>query len=250
MAKFYKGENFDLLYKEMLSDLIENPEFICAPRGLPIRENLCVTYELTDPTKFTINFLNTQAPERQEIYEKYRKAELEWYLSGDLSAASAPSKFWLNIADRHGNITSNYGSMMIKDRIYPGNTTSISSRNKTALEHVVDILIKDPSSRQAICHYNMPNHYFPDNKDIPCTLNHQFFIRENKLYMVTNQRSCDICLGLQFDSCWSCEFMVIVQNELAKRGLNVELGTFTHNMGSLHAYDNKLPLLQRISTPK
>ena len=238
MARFYKGECFDGLYKEMLKDLIENPEFQCAPRGLPIRENLCVTYELTDPMQFTIDFTSTDAPERQDIYDKYRKAELEWYLSGNLSAESAPSKFWLKIADERGFIVSNYGNMMLFDKKYP--------HDKTALEHIVDILVKDPASRQAIAHYNIPSSFFNGNKDIPCTLNHQFFIRNERLYMVTNQRSVDTIFGLQFDCPWSCEFMQIVQKELVKKGLTVGLGTFTHNMGSFHLYDSKLELAKRI----
>lgn len=247
MARFYRRTDFNHLYKAMLIDLIQDPEFRCAPRGLPIRESLNVSYELTNPVDHTINFLTTSAPERQEVYDKYRKAELEWYLSGNLSAASAPSKFWLGIADRHGNITSNYGHMMMHELVYPNDG---HERQKTALQHVTDILIADSASRQAICHYNRPEHYFAGNKDIPCTLSHQFFIRDGLLYMTTAQRSCDAILGLAYDAIWSCEFIHIVQAALAERGLVVGLGTFTHNMGSLHLYENKLELAQRIITPR
>ena len=223
----------------MLLDLINNPDFQCNPRGLSILENLSVTYELDNPRDPYINFLNTFLPERQEVYDKYREEELAWYLSGNLSAESAPSKFWLKIADKDGNIRSNYGQITLFDTTkYPGNVT--------ALQHVVNLLVNDNSSRQAIVHYNLPSDYWEGNKDVPCTLSHQLFIRNSKLYMITTQRSCDIFLGLQYDVCWSCEFQQIVQKELSKRGINVELGSFVHQIGSLHLYVDKLPLAKRV----
>lgn len=239
--------SFTTMYQRILGDLINSPDYKIAPRGIPIREmiNVAIT---TDPNDVNINFLETGAPERQEVYDRYKKAELEWYLSGNTLASSAPSKFWNQLAGPDGHITSNYGHMMLFDPIYPTEEDNTSCSHDTAIDRLVNTLSKDPDSRQAIVHYNQPRHCYPQNKDFPCTMYSQFFIRDGKLYMTTMQRSCDIIKGFSYDLPWSCHFMKMVLERLNANGQNLELGEFTIVFGSLHLYERDLELAARIET--
>jgi thymidylate synthase len=257
-----KDNNFTNIYLQLLSNLLNKVGecFESSPRGLPIREYLNVTFTLTDPDNHIIDFKSTGMPERQEVYDKYRQAELEWYLSGNLQASSAPSKFWSRLQNEDGTITSNYGHMMFYDGVYPsmrpsvdctahfGETeTVISMKNaETPFARVIQTLMKDPDSRQAIVHYNQPRHCWTENKDFPCTMYSQCFIREGTLRMTTYQRSCDVIKGLSYDVIWSCHFMKMILKELQLRGLDVKLGTFTHVIGSLHLYEKDQKMAQKI----
>jgi thymidylate synthase len=257
-----RENNFTNIYLQLLTNLVEKRDecFISAPRGFPVREHLNVSFTLTDPKNFVIDFSRTSLPERQEVYDKYRKAELEWYLSGNLRADSAPSKFWSRLQNEDGTITSNYDHMMLFDRVYPSERFVIETgpysgvlkvvidteKMQTPFERVVQTLLKDPDSRQAIVHYNQPKHCYLTNKDFPCTMYSQFFIREGKLHMTTYQRSCDIIKGLSYDAIWSCEFMEIVLKKLQENGMKITLGSFTHIIGSLHLYEKDLKMAQKI----
>lgn len=249
MKVYINRKNFTDTYQKILQALIHDYQYKIAPRGLPIREIVNVTV-VTDPRDCTIDFTKTQAPERQEAYDRYKKAELEWYLSGNTLASSAPSKFWNQLADKDGHITSNYGHMMLFDPIYPENQDTSTCNHETAIDRLVKTLTKDPDSRQAIVHYNQPRHCFPQNKDFPCTVYSQVFIRDGQLNMSTYQRSCDVVKGFSYDTPWSCHFMEIVLERLKAEGLNIELGEFTHVFGSLHLYEKDLDLANRISMDK
>lgn len=224
MTPFVRAEfqSFHEAYLALLKQALVHGE-LSSPRGQPCLELTMVNWSLTKPDRCNIDFTKTGLPGRQEVYSNYRDRELEWYKSGDLSARSAPSKFWEKIADKHGNIVSNYGDMVLFDAIYPGSATGF--------EHVVELLRRDRDSRQAVYHYNQPKHYWPGNKDVPCTLTTQLWIRGGRLSMWTTQRSCDLKLGLPYDVPWHCWLL----GEFCRK-LSVEPGHFHHSIGSLHLY--------------
>jgi thymidylate synthase len=246
--------NFTELYQEILYNLINNCEYQTAPRGLPIREFVNATVSC-NPSDVTIDFTKTGVPERQEVYDRYKKAEHEWYLSGNTLASSAPSKFWNQLAGQDGHITSNYGHMILVDKKYPNENreevvengiVTVVEEYLTAFEKVVATLAKDLDSRQAIIHYNEPRHCRPSNKDFPCTMYSQFFVRDGVLNMTTYQRSCDAMLGFSYDVPWSSYVMKMVCEALNKQGLNIKIGNLTMVFGSLHLYEKNLELAEKI----
>ena len=243
---YNKFKDFTELYQDILLDLLYDPEYKIAPRGLPVREMVNVAV-IMDPSNVDIDFTKTKAPERQPVYDKYRKEELAWYLSGNTLASTAPSKFWERLADEEGHITSNYGHMMLFDPIYPEDKDTSCCSHETAFDRVVKTLIKDPDSRQAIMHYNQPRHCYPQNKDFPCTVFSQVFIRDGKLHMTTHMRSCDIFLGFTYDSCWSAHLMGMILDELHKRGISLDLGDLTMTFGSLHMYEKNADIIGKIA---
>ena len=98
-------------------------------------------------------------------------------------------------------------------------------------------MIKDSDSRQAIMHYNRPIHQYDKNGDFVCTLYSQFFIRNNKLYMTTCMRSMDLLYGYPFDVVFFTLMQQSMRLELLKYYPTLELGSYTHFVGSLHMYE-------------
>ena len=237
---FLEHETLTHLYQSMLKQLLEHPMYVASPRGMKIHEITNATVIL-DPYACDLDFTITGAPERQPVYEKYKTEELEWYLSCNTLASSAPSKFWNKLADSAGHITSNYGSMILKEPIYPDLEGDL-----TAFQKVIATLQADPDSRQAIMHYNRPEHCYVGNKDFPCTMYSQFFLRNGYLNMTTYQRSCDVIKGLVYDIPWSCHVMKMVLEELNKIWPDLDLGEFHHVIGSLHLYEKDFELAKRI----
>lgn len=201
-------------------------------RGLRCRELVFQNWTLTDVDACHIDWSKTGFPERQATYDNYAQKELSWYLTGDRRASAAPSTFWNTIADENGLVNSNYGHLILKWRRYPGQLT--------AYEHVLDRLLIDHGSRQAVMHYNLPSHFKNFCKDIPCTLTAQVWIRKGMLSMAVTQRSSDLWFGMPYDVPWHCYLI----KSLA-RDLGVKPGFFHHSVGSLHIYARDFERVER-----
>ena len=110
--------SFDSVYKCIARELSVRKTI--SPRGLLTKEMVNVVYSVLNVGDGNhIDFTTTKAHERQETYESYRDAELEWYNTGNLKAASAPSKFWSKLQDERGEIVSNYGHIVFHNHVYP-----------------------------------------------------------------------------------------------------------------------------------
>lgn len=223
--------SFTAAYKLLIYELLESGRLV-SPRGHACHELINVGWSLVNIHINRLDFSGTKIPERQGIYDAYLKKELDWYLSGSLRAKDAPAPFWSKIADSSGNITSNYGAMILHENVYA---------SMAAYEHVLRILKTDRDSRQAVMHYNRPEHYWEGNLDVPCTLTAQVLIRENKLHMIVTQRSCDAKFGLSYDVPWHC----YVMQRLAA-DLEVAHGEFHHNIGSLHLYEKDVDYAKKV----
>lgn len=171
---------------------------------------------LIDPTR------NTMCECRRKMPIRYAIGELCWYNSCNRSAKSiAPfSTFWEKIADENGDVNSNYGWCIH------------TKYNFDQWNMVKQLMMADPNTRQAVIHIKEARDlvYFP-TKDVNCTIALQFLLRNNKLDLVVTMRSNDIWLGLPYDVFnFTC-----MQIQMAME-LGVEIGTYYHNVGSLHLY--------------
>ena len=221
----------------------------CSPRGLDCVELLNLAWTLEDAREWEMDFSKTGFPDRQKTYDRYRQNETAWYIGGSLRAADAPAEFWRTLADKDGYIQSNYGWMTMHDRRYPGGVTGF--------DRVVDVLTRDPDSRQAVMHYGLPLN-FCGHKDTPCTIAAQVFIRGGKLHMSVFQRSCDLWIGLPYDVAWHAEVMARLARRLEaepvrflRTGENpkVTVGSFTHFVGSAHVYESTRAQCELIAAP-
>jgi thymidylate synthase len=154
----------------------------------------------------------------------YGLGEFLWYISGDnsLEMISYYAPSYTRFSDDNKTLYGAYGP-----------------RIKNCYMSAIEKLKKDPDSRQSIILIWKENDLEIETKDLPCTVYLQLFIRENKLNMIANMRSNDIWLGTPNDI-----FCFTLLQELIASNLNLELGFYQHNAGSLHVYENTI---QKIS---
>lgn len=231
--KVYSGKSFDKIYERLLYDLIYHPEYVSKPRNLTVNENINSTIILENP--YNALFKNN----RRSSKKNYLLGELEWYFSGrnDLEFIKDYAKFWNNIANDDGTINSAYGYLLFKDKLKNG----LSQYN-----YVINLLINDIDTRQAIMHLNNKDHMYFGNKDFVCTMYTIFNIRNNKLNLTTHMRSNDVILGLPNDLPFYCLLLIQAYKHLSRFYPNLQLGTYTHIVNSLHLYQNNFTLVDEM----
>lgn len=226
---YIKEETFSKVYKKLTYELLNNPEFICSPRDQKINECINVQFEILDP------YMNMFTNSNRKNNLSYLAKELVLYFSGvsTIEYYEKASKFWSNIKTPCGHINSAYGNLIFNNIDDFGSNT----RHQPQWEWARNSLIKDKDSRQAIIHYNRIEHQYESNKDFVCTMLNQFFIRDDLLYMNTYIRSNDIFFGLTYDATFFMLLMQCMKKELVSVYPNLELGSYTHFAGSMHAYE-------------
>lgn len=188
-------------------------------------EILSANLVLTDPTK------NTMCKCTRKMPIRYAIGELLWYNSRNNTAKAIEpfSKFWSDIAENDGTVNSNYG-YCIRDKF-----------GFDQWEFVKDVLKKDLQSRQAIMHIKEPRDLRVNpTKDLNCTIALQFLVRDGALHLITTMRSNDVWLGLPYDVFnFTC-----MQIQMAME-LNLNIGCYYHNAGSLHLYKRDLDKIRK-----
>jgi len=108
------------------------------------------------------------------------------------------------------------------------------------LNDVVELIAKDPLTRQAY----MPV-FFPEDtgavhgERIPCSIGYHFMIREDKLHVVYQLRSCDLWRHFRDDLYLTVRLAQWIHDELYfERGISVTLGDIHVNISSLHLFIN------------
>lgn len=231
-------ESFDKLYHELLIKLSRNPDFVCRPRGMTVKEDIALTFVLTNPRNRLLH-----SDERATNYG-FAVGEFLWYWLGknDLETMVYYNKRMKDFSDDGRTLNSAYGAIM---RGTDGNTGlpdqwSIAKRT----------LQNDPDSRRAILQIHQPWHQHNadrfGSKDVPCTLSLQFFIRQNALHLHTHMRSNDIIWGLTYDLFSFTMFQECMWHELLERFPDLKLGTYHHTAGSLHLYERHFEQAEKI----
>ncbi len=128
------------------------------------------------------------------------------------------------------------------------------------LESLVDLLVKEPRTRQAYIPL-----FFPEDTGIgdggrkPCTLGYQFIMRDNQLHCYYPMRSCDLVRHYQDDVYLAVRLMLWVIEQCQKdeatiapehrKGMevwrNVVPGSLTMHMTSLHVFRNDMATLNK-----
>lgn len=102
------------------------------------------------------------------------------------------------------------------------------------IPRIIHELKTRPNTRQAILSMyestkDMMNWGGKDR--VPCSLTYQFILREGKLHVIYNQRSCDFALFYSADVYFTIKLMEYIAKEIG-----AEPGYFYHNIGSLHVF--------------
>jgi len=236
--------SFTEAYHDLLLDVYENPDFFSAPRGQKIKEKLGASFRITNP-RDRLPFV----PQR-DFSVAYYVAESLWYLSGSDSTSwiSNYSSFWKNISDDGATANSAYGS-----RIFAPHSRIAASVDPSwnQWKYVIDELSSDPDSRRAVVHIRSPQDSILAKKDVPCTLSLQFFLRNDKVHMVTSMRSSDLILGIAYDVPAFTLFQELLASELSiVLNKKIGLGDYTHISNSLHIYEKHFDMVKKILQTK
>lgn len=222
--------NQDLFY-QTTKKLYFNPEFKCKPRNLSIHEDLGFSGRIKNPHNRLILI-----PDRHwDIV--YGTGEFLWYVTGSDSLEFikyyAPS--YDKFSDDGETLYGAYGKRLFQCE------ASDSLHRESGIRSVIRKLKEDPDSRQALSIiWKQKDMHVLKTKDLPCTIALQFFIRENKLNMITNMRSNDVWLGATNDI--YCFTMI---QELIASELGIDMGFYQHNSGSMHLYERNIEMISQ-----
>lgn len=230
--RVYKGKSFADVYKASLTDLIQNPEYSVSPRGFKINEVMNAVHVVEDPSLCL--YENT----RRGSQLKYIAAETVYYFSGrrDLNFIKKYAAFWEQIANEDMTVNSAYGNLIFTEENKVG---------MTQWTWAFQSLVKDKDTRQAIILFNKPDYQYFGNKDVICTLNGIFNIRDNKLNFTIQMRSNDAILGTPTDFAFFCLLQMQMLKLLKETAYpELELGTFTHVANSYHVYERHFEMIK------
>jgi len=220
-------------YLGSLADVYDNPDHTAEPRGQRTREKLNYQFVVRNPR---VESIVTRDEERNAVIADYTAKEVELYdsctnLAKDFGRAS---KFWLKLANPDGTVNSAYGHLIWKNKSHGSEFEGVT---RTPWEWAKHSLIKDKDTRQAILRFSLPEHAWDGVKDFTCTLDGIFLIRENRLNLTISMRSNDLTLGLVYDLPWFISLMYKMCTELHEVYPELQIGTYTHLVHSLHIYD-------------
>lgn len=217
----FKNVNEAFIY--YIKQLQSAPESM--PRGMKIKECLGISFTIENPRKrITNNSI-------RQMSMSFAIGEFLWYLRGSdrLDIIEYYSKIYPDFSDDKVTVNGAYGA-----RIF--------GEDFSQWCQVKNILLKDPDSRRATISIYQPCDLFSASLDIPCTCVLQYFIRDGRLNAITYMRSNDLYLGMPYDI-----FSFTMLQEMLSIELNVELGSYTHMVGSLHIYKKHFKLFEKIA---
>src|ERR1700724_2138509 len=105
-------------------------------------------------------------------------------------------------------------------------------RGQDQIRNVITQLRDNPTSRRAVIQIFNAEDIERRHTEIPCTCTLQFFIRRNRLHMLTTMRSNDAYIGLPHDI-----FCFTMLQEVVARALDRDVGYYRHFVGSMHLYE-------------
>lgn len=233
------GEDINEVFVKLSKKLIEEGEE-SSPRGLKTLELRDVFVTIKKPTLQNVVITH---PARN-LSLKYLNAEMDWYLSGSLNIdeISKASKFWNKLANKQGNVQSNYGYLVLYDLI----------NGQSQYDWCRKRLIEDPDTRQAVLNYNQPHHKVEGTRDYVCTLAQTFRTRQDRFMTPEGEssikvldstvfmRSNDLIYGFSYDVPW----FTYLQRKLAD-DININEGEYNHFACSMHVYEPHFDIIKK-----
>ena len=111
------------------------------------------------------------------------------------------------------------------------------------VDKMVEKLKKLPTTRRATITITVPEDHLVDNKEFPCALGTQYFIRDKKLHSITYMRAQSAMVVMPYDAFLFMNLQIAIAAKL-----NIEVGSYTHNAGTIHIYKDELKKTERILT--
>lgn len=224
-------ETLDDALLKLYPELLKLTDFVTATRG-DFTELVGVLIEITKPRARL-----SRSETRGKLFSSL--GELLWYLSRDnkLDFIERYVGGYRKESKDGATVYGGYGPRLF------------SQRGADQVSNIIDLLRKSPTTRRAVIQIFDAEDITARHKEVPCTTTLQFFVRMDRLNMITTMRSNDAYLGLPHDV-----FCFTMLQELIARSVDVELGTYRHFAGSLHLYREHHPPAQdfvneRFQTP-
>src|SRR5579883_1751465 len=221
-----QAEHMDEIQRRVLQHIVERGHRV-QPRGTWLQEIPCASFQLLHPRARLI-----YSPSRKYSIT-FALGELLWYLRGSNNADIISFYNARHRAFSDDDITLHgaYGT-----RLFSPALTGV-----VQWDAVLSLLRADRDTRQAVLHLHLPSDLLALSRDIPCTCSIQFLLRRNMLECLVVMRSNDVIWGMPYDV-----FSFTMLQEIMAKQLGVEVGTYTHVIGSFHLYDRHKALAARI----
>ena len=192
-------------------------------RGMEVKEIYPVLLELTNVR----NRITSLSERNWNLI--FALGEFSWHLSKSdrLDFISYYTKNW-KLASEDGETIANscYGKKIFDLDIW---------------KRLIFELQEDNDTRRAVLNLYEDSELGLKSKDVSCTLSLQFILRNGKLDLITTMRSNDIIWGLPNDM-----FFFTMIQEMLSIELDVELGSYYHQINSLHIYKRHYGLMRKI----
>lgn len=211
---------FQDAYLTELRRTFHEPEFRNSPRGFTSSERIGVSFRLLDPIQRHISL-----PARRANLV-FNFAEALWYLSGSNE---------LDFIGYYAGSIAKYSAdgKTLQGTAYGPRIFDHGGLGLNQWHSVVDTLTEDRDSKRAVLQiFDGRELVIPDNIDVACTLGLQYMIRDDRLCGVGYMRANDAFRGMVSDV-----FSFTLLLELMARQLGLEVGSYTHLVGTLHVYD-------------
>lgn len=207
---FIHAETLAEIYSELGRQLLLDKNVI-SPRGLATSELICPQIKINNPRSRLV-----YCKERKfSIVHAIVESLMLFSERDDVKYFSTFNQAMANFSDNGKNFHGCYGARIAKHFAF-----------------VVKKLIQDKNSRQAVLNiYDIKKEAGYKGKDVPCTTNLNFIIRDNKLNLIVNMRSNDAILGMPYDI-----FNFTMAQEIIANTLGIDVGFYIHNPISLHYY--------------
>jgi thymidylate synthase len=172
-----------------------------------------------------------------QVNQEYIDSEIAWYRSQSTNIndifndGRSPPKAWQLSSNDHGEINSNYGTLIWSKKYY------------NQYNNVLRELRNNPDGRRAAMIYNRPSIWveFDENgkSDFICTNAVTYYIRNKLLYAVVQMRSNDVVYGYKNDYAWQ-EYVL---TQLATQ-LSIGTGSIIWQVQNLHVYERHFDLVK------
>lgn len=178
-------------------------------------------------TKFDAYDLAQMLGYSGRINKKWLEAEIDERLNGLKTQPLNPGIAYL--------ANEEFWGQFIRNGVF---SYSYAERWQEQLPYIIRELKEKPNTRQAVLtmydkHQDMM--HWGGRDRVPCSLTYQFMLREDKLVLIYNQRSCDFVKFFPSDVWLTVQLLIHVANAIGK-----EPGQFVHVLGSLHAFAGDL----------
>lgn len=216
----FRAATLDDALGEILRRLLRGGARTLSGKG-PAREFTCVLVELSDPRA---RFSRTEG---RGVLISFL-GETLWYLSGSDRLKHVEHyipnyRTFITASRRAVRAPGAYGP-----RLFGGGDKSQMAKLLVTLRQKLG----SSDTRQAVAQIFDRSDLKPGNGDVPCTTTLQFLPRRGKLHLAATMRSNDVYRGFPGDV-----FAFTFIQELVARTLSLEVGTYSHFVGSLHLYD-------------